>query len=225
MNSTSSRVPSNQHQASDVDTSNQVSKEENTALKLGKKIPEPSRRDEIVSCAHQLAHSSPEVLYRSILNQGFYWQDLKKDCTSKYLSCTECQMVNIAREGFHPQQSVTAKRPLDHIAMDLAGPFVDPPMHCKFVLIMVDVFSRYMWFRPLSTKTAHEVSVNLFHIFCEFGHPKIVQSDNGGEFVDELLEHLALLYSFTHRKTTTYHPQSNGVAELAVRSFLDLSRK
>lgn len=52
----------------------------------------------------------------------------------------------------------------------------------RYVLSMMDVFSRFHWLYPLQRKFSREVASQLFKIFSEHGPPDRLQSDNGGEF-------------------------------------------
>ncbi|CAG2207210.1 unnamed protein product [Mytilus edulis] len=46
----------------------------------------------------------------------------------------------------------------------------------------MDVFTRFVWLRPLSDKSSEKVAAKLREIYAEFGNPKILQSDQGSEF-------------------------------------------
>ena len=48
-------------------------------------------------------------------------------------------------------------------------------------------FYQVYFTRPLKRKSADEVAEILDNIFCELGPPHILQSDNGGEFCNEIL--------------------------------------
>lgn len=52
----------------------------------------------------------------------------------------------------------------------------------RFLLCVIDIFSRYAWVRPLRTKTGKEVAAAFKDIFDEGRIPKRVQSDQGKEF-------------------------------------------
>ena len=52
----------------------------------------------------------------------------------------------------------------------------------KYVLSVLDVFSRMLFIRPLQAKTAVFVADQLKQIYAMIGRPKIIQCDNGGEF-------------------------------------------
>lgn len=53
----------------------------------------------------------------------------------------------------------------------------------KFILHAKDHFTKFSWLYPLMSKEAAQVSTHLRNIFYSFGPPKILQSDNGKEFV------------------------------------------
>ena len=52
----------------------------------------------------------------------------------------------------------------------------------RFILTVIDIFSRYAWARPLRTKSGKEVAAAFQDIFREGRIPKRVQTDQGKEF-------------------------------------------
>lgn len=52
----------------------------------------------------------------------------------------------------------------------------------RFLLCVIDIFSRYAWVRPLRTKAGKEVAAAFKDIFDEGRIPKRVQTDQGKEF-------------------------------------------
>jgi transcription antitermination factor NusG len=52
----------------------------------------------------------------------------------------------------------------------------------KFLLTVIDLFSRYAWVRPLKTKSGKEVAAAFNDIFQEGRIPKRIQTDQGKEF-------------------------------------------
>ncbi|SAM00063.1 hypothetical protein [Absidia glauca] len=62
-------------------------------------------------------------------------------------------------------------------------------------------------------------------VFCDFGIPTIVQSDNGKEFVNQIMTRFKLKAGFDHRLITPYHPQGNGAAERTVGTSMKLIKK
>ncbi|XP_025198496.1 KRAB-A domain-containing protein 2-like, partial [Melanaphis sacchari] len=86
----------------------------------------------------------------------------------------------------------------------------------KFILVYQDHFTKFVSLRPLKTKTSSEVAYNLIDIFCIFGAPCILQSDNGREFVNHIINDLVLMWDdlkIVHGKPR--HSQSQGSVERA----------
>jgi len=57
------------------------------------------------------------------------------------------------------------------------------------------------------------------------GFPRILQSDNGTEFVNSLVKTMSNNLGVNHRLLTPYHPRGNGVAERHVKSAVDILKK
>ena len=51
----------------------------------------------------------------------------------------------------------------------------------RYVLSVMNVFSRFHWLSPLQRTSPHHVAEQLFKMFSEHGPPDRVQNDNGGE--------------------------------------------
>ena len=55
----------------------------------------------------------------------------------------------------------------------------------KFILVCIDVFSKYAWVQPLKRKSAMELKLAIKNIFeKDKRHPKLIQTDKGSEFLN-----------------------------------------
>lgn len=52
----------------------------------------------------------------------------------------------------------------------------------RYILTVMDVFSRYMWLKPLKRKSSVEIAKHLNKIYREHGPPKVLQHHKGTEF-------------------------------------------
>ena len=88
----------------------------------------------------------------------------------------------------------------------------------RYVLTVIDVFSRFLWFRPLESKSSQVIASELESIYMEHGSPEIIQCDQGGEFKKALKllcdrMNIKLIYSRPR------HPQSQGKVERCHRTL------
>lgn len=84
----------------------------------------------------------------------------------------------------------------------------------KWILNYQDHNTKFLSLRPLESKRASEVAYNLLSIFLTFGATKILQSDNGREFVNSIIIELKELWPdcvIVHGRPR--HPQSQGSIE------------
>ena len=58
----------------------------------------------------------------------------------------------------------------------------------KYIVHARDHFSRYSWASPIKSKEAINVAAFLYSIFTQFGPPSILQTDNGKEFIANVIK-------------------------------------
>ena len=187
-------------------------------------VPE-SDREETMHIAHAMGHLGTNAMVKSIHSEGKTWPHLAKDCSDFVKRCRECQRYNIARKGYHPLKAIHAHLPGEHVAIDLAGPFEESEDGNCYLLIIVDVCTRFVMLDALPEKSAYAVAKALFKRFTDIGFPRVLQSDNGTEFVNEVLRIMTTQLYIDHRLVTPYHPRGNGVAESHVKTVCNMIRK
>ena len=186
--------------------------------RLDKVDPGVEKRVELVSRYHLAAgHESGEATFKKLWYDGFYWPNMKRECTEASLGCLSCLRWNVGKTGYHPMKAITSHEPFAHIAIDLADftHMRSVEGHC-FMLVVVDIFSKFTFLVPLKDKTAFTVARELFKIGNLVGHYRILQSDNGTEFVNVVSREYNRLLGSEHRRISAYNPAANGVAENAV---------
>ncbi|XP_050298540.1 KRAB-A domain-containing protein 2-like [Anthonomus grandis grandis] len=106
--------------------------------------------------------------------------------------------------------------------VDLIDMQSEPDGEYKFILNYQDHLTKFVILRPLKTKTANKVADVILDIFCLFGAPNILHSDNGREFSNQVIEQLAATWSaikIVHGKPR--HSQSQGSVERANQDVRD----
>jgi hypothetical protein len=51
------------------------------------------------------------------------------------------------------------------------------------------------------------------HVIRIFGRPRILMIDNGTHFLNSNIQEMNEEFEIHHQKSTSYHPQANGIVE------------
>jgi hypothetical protein len=89
-----------------------------------------------------------------------------------------------------------------------------PNITYSWILNCIDHFSKFSWAFPLRNKSANEVATKLRDLFFTFGPPRILHSDNGREFIANVITELKNLFpDLIFIRGRPRHPQSQGCIE------------
>ena len=134
-------------------------------------------------------HVRKKGLYKRLSRE--YHGVTEKACNIFLQSCEECHL----RKSKKSIKSLVVKPisstrflsrcqvdPIDFRDMSDEHNKSESGIPIKWLLVYQNHFTKYDLLRPLKRKSADAVANTLVTIFCEFGPPHILQSDNGGEF-------------------------------------------
>lgn len=174
----------------------------------------------LVNQALHQAHDHPaaghlgiERTYRRMAAQ-FYLPGLYAQTKSYVTRCLPCQQVKAKPPQQLPMGRVTASRPMELVAMDFLGPLPTTNRGNKHLLVVSDVFTKFVVAIPLHDQKATTVVDALStHFFSVLGIPEKLLSDQGPSF--RAKDTAALFHLLRVRKvwTSPYHPQTDGMVE------------
>ncbi|XP_071929727.1 uncharacterized protein [Coffea arabica] len=183
----------------------------------------------ILTFCHTFAcggHFGPKRTAHKVLESGFYWPSLFKNAYVFCKSCDRCQRVgNIARKDHMPQVPMIFVEIFDVWGIDFMGPF-PTSFDFLYILLAVDYVSK--WVEAKATRTNDSKVVADFirsNIFVRFGMPRAIVSDRGTHFCNKTIAALFRKYGVLHRVSTSYHPQTNGQAEVSNREIKSILEK
>ena len=133
------------------------------------------------------------------------WHNIPKEVVINYLkSCTTCaerRPIPKTPAG----KPIYAMGPLERIQIDLIDMRSISDGQLKWILQAKDHFSKFIWTKSLETKECRLVAKFVGELFYSIGPPKILQSDNGGEFkgheLIDLLQNEFPAVKFVHSLT------------------------
>lgn len=128
-------------------------------------------------------------------------------------SCRVCQHTKPSYQKKPGKMlSTTSTRPWETVAVDLMGPLPRSHAGHEFILVAVDHFTRFTEILPLPNATGQTVSCALVRqIFCRYGPPKTLLSDNGPQFRGKCMAAVCADWGVRQVLITPYHPQTNWV--------------
>ena len=153
------------------------------------------------------------------------WSNMEQDVIDYVKKCGICQRQKLTRirpraEAIIPD---TPLEPNEKIAMDIFGPLPITLRHHEYILSIQDQLTKYLILIPMKDTTSESIITELFdHYIYIFSSPKHVLTDQGSNFVSELISNFENLFKIKHIKTSTFHPQSNGSLERAHGVVKDL---
>jgi transposase InsO family protein len=100
------------------------------------------------------------------------------------------------------------------INVDTIGPLEPDEKGNKFILAIIDNFSRYLTLHPIPDTKVKDAARALLRHIAMFGSPNQVTSDQGSQFVNYMVEELLILLGSSHNITSiSYSHEENSIVE------------
>ena len=188
-------------------------------------LPSKYRRDVVAEAHREVGHRSLFCTMRRVQN-FCVWPGMRRDIREFILRCPHCQ-GNRSNEKPTPLEITdTPTAPFQKIGVDLTGPFIASSNGNKYLVTVIDHHSGWAEAYPIPDKRSVSIWKPLkAEFFSRFGFPNVMVTDQGTEFTSaEFREYIQSL-NIDHRRSTPYHPQTNGCVERFNRSLKEILRK
>lgn len=113
--------------------------------------------------------------------------------------------------AYDPSSLLLPQAPFEQVSMDLLGPFPSSSVGKKRIIVAMDHLTNYTEMQTLLQGTASEVM--LFTICVIVLTICVIATSRGKAFTVHLVHDILKLIHTSHRVTTAYHPQTNGLTE------------
>ena len=180
-------------------------------------IPKKYRR-EILSLAHESAmagHLGVNKTYLKILNH-FYSPHLRRDISEYCKSCHVCQMVGKPNETIPvaPLKPIPAcSEPFSEIIIDCVGSLPKTKSGNEYLLTIMCRSTRFPEAIPLRNIKAPRIVESPIKFFSFVGLPTLVQSDQGSNFMSNVMQQVTYQLGIKQCKSAAYQPESQGALE------------
>ena len=179
-------------------------------------IPKAMQQDmlQYFHTANVFHHQGVDKMSNNISHYA-YWPAMRQDIKKYCGECDSCHSSKIKREKAQGKiQQFPATKPFQQIAIDIVGYLPTTNEGNRYLLTIIDGFTRFVTAIPLKSISAVAVArafVN--HWIYIYGPPKYVLSDNGTQFKSNTFRAVAKLLGLKQQFTTVDHPECNGMIE------------
>nr|GEZ12515.1 integrase, catalytic region, zinc finger, CCHC-type, peptidase aspartic, catalytic [Tanacetum cinerariifolium] len=154
-------------------------------------------------------------------------EDMMKSSPIYYL-CSGCQLGKSIKHTHKPKTKNTNLEVLNTLHMDLCGPIrVQTINGNKYILVIVDDYSRFTWvkFLRLKDETPEAIIKFITQIQVDLNKTiRYVRTDNGTKFVNHTLTEYYERIGIFHQKTVPRTQQQNGVVERRNHTLVKAAR-
>ena len=142
--------------------------------------------------------------------------------------CIACIKGKSAKPGAGPSNLTPTQEILERIHCDLIGPMETEWLGKKYVLTIIDDFSRYCIAIPIRAKsdTTETLKQAIKEMELATGGRKVraIQADWGGEFKNGALNSWCRTKGIVQKETVAYHSETNAIVERLNRTLQDIAR-
>jgi len=161
------------------------------------------------------------------IKERFYWVGCHDSVRDWVAKCEQCSKAKGPRTRSHGKmQQYLVGAPFERVALDIAGPFPESNCGNKYVLVVMDYFSKWPEVYAIpnqEAKTIADVFINNW--ICRFGVPMELHSDQGRNFESMIFKEVCEKLGIKKTRTTPLHPQSDGMVERFNRTLEEHLKK
>ena len=158
------------------------------------------------------------------LKQRFYWPGHFHDVQDWCKTCGVCATRKMAvPKPRAPLTNISVGSPMQFVAVDIVGPFPENSEGKKYILVVVDQFTKWSEAYTIHNQEAVTVAEVLTREwFFRYSPPQTLHSDQGRQFESRLIYEICHILGIKKTRTSPYHPQGDGSAERFNRTLLNM---
>ena len=173
----------------------------------------------IFDAIHSLSHAGTRAM-RRLITRRWLWSRMQADISAWCKQCLQCQTSKVTRHTVPELQEIPIPtRRFTEVNVDIVGP-LPPSQGYRYLLTMIDRNTRWVEVLELQDISSSTVVSGFLQAWISrFGVPVTVVTDRGCQFTGESSSTMCSQLHISHRTTTSYHPQNNGMIERIHRNL------
>ena len=193
----------------------------------GKLVVPEAKRKEILKMNHDHMLAGHLGIAKSTMRikRQYFWPGLNTDVKTYVTNCIVCAKRKAYGTTKAPLKPIPpVQKVWEQIAMDIVGPLTESNQGNKYILVLSDYATRFVMTIPMTDQKAYTIAEHLVgKIYTKFGPPERVLTDQGTNFQSDLIKkRVNQLFQIEPIRTTSYHPQTDGLVERFNRTLCDM---
>ena len=181
-----------------------------------KKIPKINEiLPELVKTHFLVGHGQKDKFKSILKNSNFYLEGIDVIIDEYCRNCPYCATYYNSIKLVKNPRIILDEGPHYRYLVDIT--YLDKEIINKvkynYIIDFIDHFSKFYWAFPIEYKNADTCIKYIKKFFMINDFPKILQSDNGGEFINDRLANYLDKNNIKHIRSRPHHPQTNGALE------------
>ena len=180
--------------------------------------------DQVIRRFHNtdVGHLGAERTYRKMLQEGVPPFPQMREHVKHFIKCCPCcQKMNMLRNSIATARYTTATfEPMERINIDTIGPLPESHNGSKYILAIIDCFTRWITIYPLKDLTMEAAAVQLSWHFGHWGTPRQVLHDAGTQFENKEVLALIALCGAWNTTTIAYSKEDNSLIERSNKEIM-----
>jgi transposase InsO family protein len=186
-------------------------------------VPKMARMQICRLCHDDTGHLGVEKTLKRI--QENYWFSKMRRFVTKYVNaCLQCAYYKQSGSGKKQCKLNPIKKtpvPFHTIHLDHVGPFETSKKKNKFILVIVDAFTKFCLIEPVKSQKTKYVTSILTTFVHLFGVPSRIISDRGSAFTSKTFKNFCECYNIKHVLNAVATPRANGQCERYNRTIIN----
>jgi hypothetical protein len=186
-----------------------------------KKVPKRAR--DIIKRVHNssVGHHGVERTLKKIEESGKTWKDIRQHVRTFIARCPCCQLMSHVAPTIRTTPfTLSHSKPMHTLAIDALGPLPEDEKGNKYIIAIIDEFSRFLEIFAAPDPSAVSAADALFQHTGRYGIPTTLVSDGGSQFVNSIIFQFLELIGIDHNITLAYSKQENGIVERSNKEIL-----
>ena len=184
-------------------------------------LPEDKR--EIICKIHnsQSGHFGVEKTTQKLLDLGHNWTHMREHVKTFIKKCPCCQKMSYLKPVIHTHPfTLGTYQPMERVAIDTMGPLEADETGNRYIIVIIDCFSRYCLLIPSPDATAKSAAKALLQHVGMFGVMNQLLSDMGTQYVNQIIDEMMFYMGVEKLDTLPGIHEENGIVESRNREVL-----